>query len=367
MVMKRLLLLSVFCAAMFAACEKNDASVKDELKIAVVPHEGDFKHLTLDSVYVLRNAGQFADLIGEKDDIAIPNVDFSSSVLLAVNGIAPAEVMSIIPKLYEQNGDYTLSLSVSVDKGRGVMPRKWSLLLSAPSSVGSSIGLDAKFDMVFDDMALPSDRQRYNEYYPFMPLRPIEGAYMVVMRDEDAAMRLVSVVNADEDCILIRPRTFAGGAYGDKAAAAIYETYSNGTYSNSGSGYPVRVLKNCDYDKIVAPMLETEILYAGNAVIDDYDFGLGTAVGFEIPVAAIGAGEVNDSDALDCLLGSLGHVAGEGNVKNVYIYRNSALSQTQLYYLLAADGYLSDTRSVSARFHLVPKVQFDDSAKEYYD
>lgn len=205
--MNRMLCFAALCVVLLAACDKknDDTPPKIKQEIAVIPHDGDIKHLTLDSVCVLRSAGQFESLIGEKDGISVPNVDFSSVAILAVNGIAPASVSEIVPQLYSRDGQYTLSLSVSVDKSSGVMPRKWSLLLSAPFDVASQVELDVKFDMAFDKMALPADREWYNEFYSFMPLWPIDSAYMVVLRDEEALARLTEIVNADEDCILIRP------------------------------------------------------------------------------------------------------------------------------------------------------------------
>lgn len=113
-----MLCFAALCVVLLAACDKknDDTPPKIKQEIAVIPHDGDIKHLTLDSVCVLRSAGQFESLIGEKDGISVPNVDFSSVAILAVNGIAPASVSEIIPQLYSRDGKYTLSLSVSVEK-----------------------------------------------------------------------------------------------------------------------------------------------------------------------------------------------------------------------------------------------------------
>ena len=365
-----MLYFAAFFVVLFAACDKKDDDTppKVKQKIAVVPHDGDIKHLTLDSVCVLRSAEQFESLIANKDGIPVPNVDFSSVAILAVNGIAPASVSDIVPQLYSRDGKYTLSLSVSVDKSRGVMPRKWSLLLSAPFDVASQVELDVEFDMAFDKMALPADSEWYNEFYSFMPLLPIDSAYMVVLRDEDAVSRLTEIVNADEDCILIRPtRTQLG--YGDKVSSTIYETYHNGEYSSSKDfTYHTRVLKNCDYDKIVAPLLGDEIWYSAKAIADHYDIGLGYHVGFDIPMLNIGVGDINDREALLCLLRSVGYVLEESNGRlYTYMYEKAPVSQTQIHYLLGADGYVNDAKTVNPVYFQISQHQFDNAVKEHYE
>ena len=107
--MKRLLLFTIICASVFSACTKDDEGgiIRGKnIEIEVLDLDGDFRHIKVDSAYVYNFESHFQEAICDKDGIAMPQVDFSTSALIAVTGVSPTLAESISPRLVKSGSGY---------------------------------------------------------------------------------------------------------------------------------------------------------------------------------------------------------------------------------------------------------------------
>lgn len=368
--MKRLLILAIVCAAAFGACTKDDGGGGDAVRnveIEVLDLDGDFRHINVDSAYVYNFASHFQESICDKDGIAMPEVDFSTSALIAVTGVSPALAESITPALYEKDGKYFLKIYVKVSESEYVKPRKWSLLLKAPASVDPRIECIVEYDKPFDARQLPDSSFIQSKYYydgqkdgwkiELEPLVIMDGAYLVIV-EKNKVDKVKQAVNADDKCI-ITDITRAWGEFKCRIPNGISIYDCNGI-----------VLKNCSYEDVISP-LEDDILhvavggYYWSAAVE------GPAYLFYVPYA-YGVTANASAEHIETLFESLGCTAygreeSESEISfGAEFGYGAQINVFQAYYMLAADGFLVDDHG-TVRHFTEQALPFDKAEKEFYE
>ena len=364
--MKRFLLFAA-ALAVLVACDKNEEEKNTEQKI-VETHKIDagatLKHMVFDSVHVAKTEDKLKELC-DLNGIRVPQVDFSRGCVLSVAGIAPAIAESIDATLKKTAGKYLLDIDIKVSESEYVKPRVWSTMLQAPADVPQQIECRISYDMQFDSNQRPDSSFIFNigseKPSQLMPLVDLSGAYGVIIRENDME-KLKGAVNDDEKCIMTR---YGSDSYGRFVSSGIIESYIQNKYvatSAEAGPYCMVFLKDCNYDKIIAP-LEDVILYAGHPITYcSGDTGM-PSIAFEWPYTYVRTIEGNES-ALKNLARALQlHISSENGMTAFNIYKKSKINVLQLKYLLASEGYINTSTSYLT-FPYIWKETFDSAKKE---
>ena len=366
MTMKRLLLFAIVCAAAFGACTKDDGGGSDAVRnveIEVLAFDGDFRHINVDSAYVYNFASHFQKSICDKDGIAMPEVDFSTSALIAVTGVSPALAESITPALYGKDGKYFLKIDVKVSESEYVKPRKWSLLLKAPASVDPRIECIVEYDKPFDASQIPDSTfvyARENEAgerkVKLEPTVIMDDAYLAVVRKSDTD-KVKRAVNADDVCII---------AEITHITPSFNYQLPDGVSYDSCDGI---VLKNCSYEKVIVPLGDT-VLYVARGGYYVREYVDSPVYLFYQPYApvvlkcACGQWAKKMFESLEC---EVRRVSGDHDDRiNIGFGKRAKINVLQAYYMLAADGYMAEDHG-SIRHFAVSASTFDSAVKQVYE
>ena len=368
--MKRLLLLTIICTSAFSACTKDDGGGSaggKNIEIEVLDLNGDFRHIKVDSAYVYNFESHFQEAICDKDGIEMPQVDFSTSALIAVTGVSPTLAESISPKLVKTGSGYVLNIDVKCSESEYVKPRKWSLLLKAPASVDPSMECNITYDKTFDAQQLPDTTFIQSRYYydgqkdgweiKLEPMVIMDSAYLVVVEKSNVD-KVKQAVNADDRCIITNITHAMGFQYRIPDGISVYDCNSI-------------VLKNCSYDKVIAPMGDMVLHIALGGYYASH-YVEGAAYLFYLP-QVIGYPLYNAStEHAASLFESLGCTTSgneepdSGTHFRAGVGREAKINVFQAYYMLAADGFLADDHGTVRHFAELAKP-FDKAEKEFYE
>ena len=362
--MKRFLLFAAMLTAL-AACDKNDDGTKtpqvNDIEIQKVA-TGTIKYMAFNSVHVIKTDEQLEKLC-DQNGIQKPAVDFSQNAVLSVAGIAPALAKNINASLKETGGKYRLDIDVNVAESEYVKPRVWSIMLQTPADVPQQIECRINYDMEFDPNQRPDSSFIFhiNSDNPsqVMPLMDLDSAYAIIIKESDLE-KLKGAVNDDEKCILIRYST----SYGRPVSNSIIESYISNKYVphyNEAPSYCMAFLKNCDYDKVIAPLSDI-ILYKGDPIsYCSGDTGM-PSIAFEWPFTYVKTDDTKP-DAIEHLGKALNFHNTADKMAGLYIFKSSKINILQLKYLLATEGYIN-TNTNYLTFPYIWKETFEHAEKE---
>jgi len=258
-------ILSLLCALSFTACQKEDESTqpvpekKEVLEIEVLPIESekaaakkpsiindrngffnDFKYITFDKANLFNSLQQYVEAIYIRDSIALPPTDFENNSLIAVTGLSPVTIDTIVPTLYRQGDKYTLDIHlIAAEKNLSAM--KWNLFLRVPK-IDDDKQIDC--DITLPEEGLSLARTVGGEYYGLVK----NPSTYCIIYDSVYKNDIRDAVNADDSCSMYT----SSGAYAFEFGEWKEVYGKKALYS---------ILCNCDYDNVIAP-LGDKILFA---------------------------------------------------------------------------------------------------------
>ena len=268
--MKKFLILSV-CMTAVLSCAKNEDNAntpparKTHATEAVLADKN-FTHITFDSAYFHQLEWQLAEFC-ETEGMEMPALDFDNNGVIALTGVAPAEISSFETEFYVENGVQRLSVKGKVKNSDCVLPSQWSLFVSVANLFTlDPIECDISYDMDFNTMQIPAmsyivptykDGDYQTGYVLPHPVDEIGNAYLVVMERSKLHL-LKAAADADEKCIYIDEEGVGGLISPNGSVTVMFRPYIAPVKTEDCKAV---VLKDCDYDKVIAP-LKDDILFA---------------------------------------------------------------------------------------------------------
>ena len=373
--MKRILLLTVICTAALSGCTKDDnkdsAPKRRNSKTEIIPTSADFKHIELNSAFVMALDWQFDEFCDKEEISQKPVIDFTENGVIAITGIAPAEVRDFDTEMYVEGQECTLNIAAKVSSSKYVKPSKWSLLLKIPIEDSWPTKFNITYDMQFNSKQITDESyiSALGDLDPIeiTPITPMKDTYVIFLKSENANA-LKTAVNADENCVMIQQGSLqTSGLYPEFVPPTFIDPYVTGKKTDEASTPRIgAVLKNCDYEKIIAP-LGDKIMYCGSMVGSRYE-GMEKIYIFQWPYTQLKVKKecsqtvekiLNDTD----FLYSTDYSTDE-HIFYVYQKSTSKINILQLRYMLASQDYLLPFYLSS--FYYMRAHTFDTAEKQVY-
>lgn len=265
--MKQFLILSV-CMAALLSCAKNEDNpntppARETYTSEAVLADKNFTHLTFDSAYFYQLDWQLAELC-ETEGMEMPDLDLDGKGIIALTGVAPAEIESFQTEFYVENGVHKLAVKGKVKNSDCVLPSQWSLFVCVENLFDpDAIECDISYDMDFNTMQIPPmsyivPTYKDGDYSVILhPVDEIKDAYLVVMERSKLHL-LKAAADADERCVFIDEDGVGGLISPNGTVTAMFRPYIAPVAVEDCKAV---VLKDCDYDKVIAP-LGDDILFA---------------------------------------------------------------------------------------------------------
>lgn len=192
--MKRFLLLTVICAAALSACtkddNKDDAPKRRTSKTEIIPTSADFNSIEFNSACVMALDWQFDEFCDKEGISQKPEIDFYKNGVIAITGIAPAEVKDFDTQMYVEGQECTLNIYAKVASSKFVKPSKWSLLLKIPLEDAWPTECNITYDMQFDSKQIPDESyiSALGDLNPIeiTPITTMKDTYVVFLKSENA-------------------------------------------------------------------------------------------------------------------------------------------------------------------------------------
>lgn len=374
--MKRFLLLTIICVSAFSACTKDDgggdAPKRKTSKTEIIPIDADFRHIALDYACVMALDWQFDEFCDKEGISQRPEIDFLESGVIAITGIAPAEVESFDTEMYVEAEECTLNIAAKVSSSNCVKPSKWNLLLKIPTEDTWPTRCNITYDMQFDAGQVPDESyiSASGDLDPIeiTPVTTMEDTYAVFLESENADA-LKAAVNADENCMIIQRGSMQpSGLAPESVPSAFIDPYATGQKTEDASALRIgAVLKNCDYEKIIAP-LGDKIMYCGSMVGSRYE-GMEKIYIFQWPYTQLKVKQECSQtverilDYMDFLYSA--DFSTDEHIFYVYQKSTSEINIMQLRYMLASQDYLLPFYLNS--FYYMNAYTFDTAEKQMYE
>lgn len=374
--MKRLLLFTVICAAVFSACtkddNKDDAPKRRNSKTEIIPTSADFKHIEFNSACVMALDWQFDEFCNKEGISQKPVIDFTENGVIAVTGIAPAEVKDFDTEMYVEGQECTLNIAAKVSSSKYVKPSKWSLLLKIPIEDSWPTKCNITYDMQFEPKQIPDESyiSALGDLNPIeiTPITTMKETYVVFLKSEDAGA-LKTAVNDDENCVMIQQGSLQSISQASMfVPSAFIDHYVTGKKTEEASTPRIgAVLKNCDYEKIIAP-LGDKIMYCGSMVGSHYE-GMEKIYIFQWPYTQLKV-KKECSQTVKKILNDTDFLYGtdystDEHIFYVYQRNTSKINILQLRYMLASQDYLLPFYLNS--FYYMRAHTFDTTEKQVYE
>lgn len=253
--MKRFLLFTA-ALAVLAACDKNDSGNDNPAPTIVetqrVNHDGKFRNVIFDSVYVFSSESELQEFC-ELNGIGVPDIDFAQNSIIYVSGIAPAPAQDIKATLTEQNGKYSLDIEIAVESNDYATPSKWDLMLNTSFVIAGQIKSKVSYDKDFNPQQIPDASYilSFDKPAKLLPVNIKENTFAIVI-DSTNLDKIKAAINGDEKCVWVNSQS----ADRSQLIPLSLSGASDTDYSNS----LVMILKDCDYDKVLKPV-EANLLY----------------------------------------------------------------------------------------------------------
>lgn len=254
--------------AALLSCTKNEDNpntppARETYTSEAVLADKNFTHLTFDSAYFYQLDWQLAELC-ETEGMEMPALDLDGKGIIALTGVAPAEIESFQTEFYVENGVHKLAVKGKVKNSDCVLPSQWSLFVCVENLFDpDAIECDISYDMDFNTMQIPpmsyiEPTYKDGDYSVILhPVDEIKDAYLVVMERSKLHL-LKAAADADERCVFIDEDGVGGLISPNGTVTAMFRPYIAPVAVEDCKAV---VLKDCDYDKVIAP-LGDDILFA---------------------------------------------------------------------------------------------------------
>ncbi len=275
-------------------------------------------------------------------------------------------------QMYVEGQECTLNIYAKVASSKFVKPSKWSLLLKIPLEDAWPTECNITYDMQFDSKQIPDESyiSALGDLNPIeiIPITTMKDTYVVFLKSENADA-LKTAVNDDENCVMIQQGSLqTSGQSALFVPSAFVDPYVTGQKTEDASMPRIgAVLKNCDYEKIIAPLGDM-IMYCGSMVGSRYE-GMEKIYIFQWPYTQLKV-KKECSQTVEKILNDMDYLYGtdystDEHIFYVYQKNTSKINILQLRYMLASQNYLEPFYLSS--FYYMRAHTFDTAEKQVYE